>query len=171
MPLEPVSSRYAPCRLVAVLLAGSLAALVIALMPAIEDVPPAGDARVAAGLFAVTLLASGLVWLEARRRAWGLREHDLIYRSGLLVRTTAILPFARVQHVETASGPLERAFGLVRLSGYTAGGLSTDLVVAGLTADTAERVRQHLLARIRALDEGPAARAPVDEPAHPQRDG
>ncbi len=151
--------------MVAILLVGTFAALVVGLMPELEDVPPAGDWRVATGAFALTLIASGLAWLEARRRAWGLREHDLIHRSGIIVQTTAVLPLARIQHVETASGPLERAFGLVRLSCYTAGGLSTDLVVAGLTADTAERVRRHLLERIRELDSSTAAASATGEPA------
>ena len=118
-----------------------------------EEFPPAGDLRFAGLVVALTLVAAGLAWLEARRRAWGLREHDLIYRSGLFVRTTSVLPLARVQHVETVSGPLERAFGLVRLSCFTAGGLSSDLVVAGLDSATAERVRSHLLGRIRELDD------------------
>lgn len=98
---------------------------------------------------ASTMLAA---W-EARRRGWALREHDLIYRSGLLVRRTMVLPFRRVQHVEALSGPLERAFGLLRLTCYTAGGLSADLVVAGLETATAERVRHFLLGRIEDLEE------------------
>lgn len=153
LELTPVSPRYAPCRLIGITAWGMVAALAVALFPAMEDVPFVGDVRVAAGVAGATLAAGGLAWLEARRRAWGMREHDLVHRSGIIVRTTVILPFARVQHVETVSGPLERAFGLVRLACYTAGGLSSDLVVAGLDRDTAERVRRYLLGRIRALDE------------------
>ncbi len=154
--LEPISPRYAPCRLLTIGGWSALAAAAVALSPPLEAFPLAGDWRMAAGVFAAGALAAAIAWMEARRRAWGLREHDLIYRSGLIVRRTVVLPLARVQHVETISGPLERAFGLVRLACYTAGGLSTDLVVAGLERDTAERVRHYLLGRIGALDDAEA---------------
>lgn len=104
---------------------------------------------------------SALAWLDARRRGWALREHDLIYRSGLIWQRTAVLPFARIQHVETASGPLERAFGLMRVKCFTAGGMAADLSVDGLDRDSARQVRQHLLEQIR--DEDQHLEAPADE--------
>lgn len=88
-------------------------------------------------------------WLDARRRGWALREHDLVYRSGVIWRKTVILPFARIQHVETISGPIERMFGLMRLKCFTAGGAMTDLTVEGLDAESAGQVRQYLLEQIR----------------------
>lgn len=114
---------------------------------------PMIDLELPRWLFAVPGLA--LLWfcavagLDARRRRWALREHDLIYRSGLIWQRTAILPFARIQHVETASGPLERLFGLMRVKCFTAGGVAADLTVEGLERDAARRVRQYLLEQIR----------------------
>lgn len=87
--------------------------------------------------------------LDTRRRRWALREHDLLYHSGVLWQKTVILPFARIQHVETAAGPLERKFGLMRVKCFTAGGMTTDLNVVGLRAGEAKRVRQYLLEQIR----------------------
>ena len=150
--LSPVSARYAPYRGLNIAGRWLLISLVIWLSPAVPGVPLLGEPAVAAGLALVGAIAGVFAWREARRRAWGLREHDLIYRSGILVHRTALLPLARIQHVETMSGPLERAFGLVRLICYTAGGRGADLVMAGLQADTAERIRQFLLEHIRDLD-------------------
>lgn len=120
----------------------------------------------------VLVLASHLswAWLEARSRAWGLREHDLLYASGLLVRRLTVLPLDRVQHIESRSGPLERAFGLERLICFTAGGLSADLVVSGLTRGDARRARQHLLTQIRERvhERGPPSESlPADDRAAP----
>lgn len=101
-----------------------------------------------------TLLAlTHLAWAfrEARGRAWGLRHHDLLYASGLIQRRLTVVPCNRIQHVETASGPLERRFGLLRITCFTAGGLSADLVIRGLARGDAERVRQYLLGRIHEL--------------------
>lgn len=90
-----------------------------------------------------------LAWLDARRRGWALREHDLIYRAGVIWQKTVILPFARIQHVEVVNGPIERKFGLMRLKCFTAGGGMTDLTVEGLDIESANRVRQYLLEQIR----------------------
>lgn len=94
--------------------------------------------------------------LDARYRAWGLREHDLIYRHGVIWRKIIVVPFARVQHVTVSHGPLERRFGIMRLKCFTAGGMSTDLTALGLDAEAARRVRQYLLEQIAtSADSGP----------------
>ncbi len=146
--LSPVSPRFAPCRTI-----GRLAMLFPFLALAVV-IPVAREFPVALHLAALastaTVIAGLLVlaWLEARRRAYGVREQDVLYHSGLLFHRTTVLPFIRLQHVETASNPLERAFGLVRLTCFTAGGSSGDLVIQGLERETAERLREYLLKRI-----------------------
>src|SRR5699024_6405649 len=62
----------------------------------------------------IAVLAAVHARLDARYRAWALREHDLIYRYGVIWRKTVIVPFARIQHVEALHGPLERYLGLDR---------------------------------------------------------
>ncbi len=104
---------------------------------------------VTAILFA--LVIPGLIhgWLYARRIGWAVREHDLIYRTGVIWRRTIILPFTRIQHVETLSGPIERWLRLMRVKCFTAGGMTADLTLYGLSADQARQVRQFLLEQIR----------------------
>jgi membrane protein YdbS with pleckstrin-like domain len=85
---------------------------------------------------------------DARHRAWALREHDLIYRYGVIWRKTVIVPFSRIQHIEAVHGPLERYLGLMRLKCFTAGGMTADLTVKGLDKSAARRVRQFLLEQI-----------------------
>jgi len=147
--LERVSPRFAPYAMLASAvfwLILIIAALAVPRLPMVEvDLPPWLPVVPALALFWFGLVAG----LDARRRRWAVREHDLIYHSGLIWQRTAILPFARIQHVETASGPLERLFGLMRVKCFTAGGLAADLSVEGLERDDARRVRQYLLEQIR----------------------
>lgn len=89
-----------------------------------------------------------LSWLDPRYRGWAAREHDILHQEGVLWRTRAVLPLARIQHVETTSGPLERLFGLMSLQCYSAGGSGADLQIPGLRPQTALRIRNHVLARI-----------------------
>jgi hypothetical protein len=90
-----------------------------------------------------------LDWIDARTRGWALREHDLVYSYGVLWRHTVIVPFARIQHVESSSGPLERRFGLMRFKCFTAGGSRADLTVKGLSVSSAQQARHYLLEQIR----------------------
>lgn len=153
--LEPVTPAYRPYAVIAagvVWLApagGSLLAWFGAragLLPGTVAVPALGALAL---VIALALLGMVFAALDASRRRWALREHDLIYRFGVLWHRSVIVPFARIQHVETVSGPLERQFGLTRLKCYTAGGAGGDLTVAGLHRETARRLRQYLLERIR----------------------
>jgi len=148
LPLSPVSPRLAPCQALLVLVRWLVVTAVVLLFPVRDETLALWQPWLAGGVGGVGLIAAALSWVEVRRRAYGLREHDLVYRRGLLVRRTQVLPLVRLQHVETLSNPVERAFGLVRLACFTAGGRGADLVLEGLPAQRAEAVKQHLLARL-----------------------
>ncbi len=151
LPLSPVSARFAPYQVLARLLSLPVLAFLIWLLPAITPLPLEARPMLLGAMALLAVVLPLLAWLEARRRAFGLREQDLVYHSGLLVQRTAVLPFARIQHVETASNPLERVFNLVRITCFTAGGTGGDLVVQGLEREEAGRLREYLLERIQAL--------------------
>lgn len=104
------------------------------------------------GLLLPLTLAGLYRWIDAGYRGWALRRHDIIARSGVLWRSITALPVARIQHVETTHGPLERAHGLARLKLYTAGGLTADLIVIGLSRETADQLREYLVEQIRRRD-------------------
>jgi uncharacterized protein len=148
VPLRSVSPRLAPCQATLVLVRWLVVTAVVLLFPVRDEALALWQPWLAAATGVLGLVVVALGWVEARRRAYGLREHDLIYRRGLLVRRTQVLPLVRLQHVETLSNPIERAFGLVRLACFTAGGRGADLVLEGLPAQRAEAVKQHLLARL-----------------------
>lgn len=157
--LEAVSARFAPYAA----LSSAFFWLVLIVVALVAPRLPVIDVDLPRWLPLLPALAllwfCSVAWLDGRRRAWALREHDLIYRSGLIWRRTTILPFARIQHVETASGPLERAFDLMRVKCYTAGGMAADLTVEGLEREAARKVRQHLLEQIRDDEEADAEQA------------
>jgi uncharacterized protein len=93
-------------------------------------------------------LLNGVLMPRLRYRAWGfdLREADLFLRYGVIVRTTSIVPHARVQHVDTRRGPLERWLGLAELVVYTAGTRGAIVSVPGLEVARAEALRDQLAA-------------------------
>ncbi len=100
-------------------------------------------------LIVVAVAAAFLAWpvISVPKKGFALRDKDLVYRSGVLWRSVTAVPFNRVQHVETASTPLDRRFGLASLQLYTAGSSGGDLKIDGLPEDAAERMRVFVLRR------------------------
>ena len=148
--LEPVANSYLPYAVLTQVVFWLLllvAVVAVRFVPYMPFQPPwwVAIVPVFAGIW-----FGAVAWFDARRRGWALREHDLIYRYGIIWRKVVIVPFARIQHVETSSGPVERWFDLMRVKCFTAGGMTADLSVVGLDVVNARKVRQHLLEQIRA---------------------
>ncbi|MBZ0331186.1 PH domain-containing protein [Halomonas sp. ANAO-440] len=154
--LTPVSRRLAPCQSLLRLFHWAFLTLVAWFFPVQHELLAEWQPWIAAGVAGLGMVVIALGWVEASRRGYGLREHDLIYRRGLLVCRTQVLPLVRLQHVETLSNPVERAFGLVRLACFTAGGRGADLLLEGLSTERAEAVKQHLLMRLSATPDDAA---------------
>lgn len=80
-------------------------------------------------------------------KAYAIRSRDILYRRGLIFRTTTIIPFNRVQHVELKTGPVDRLFGLSRLKVYTAGGSQSDLTIPGLGSATSQNLKELIITK------------------------
>lgn len=107
------------------------------------------DAYVPAALLPVVVgLALVTVWvwppLEYRSWTYQVREHQLWAQRGVLSRTTSVIPYVRIQHVDTRQDLVERSLGLARVVVFTAGIRGAELVVPGLPADEAEQLRDRL---------------------------
>ena len=76
---------------------------------------------------------------------YAIREKDITYQSGWLWKSMTTIPFNRVQHCDIKQGILDRQFGLARLTIYTAGGQHTEVLIPGLSPDTAEKLKTFIL--------------------------
>ena len=83
--------------------------------------------------------------IERNWRSWGYveREDDLYITHGVLFRSLVAVPYGRMQLVEVGSGPLERSFGLARVSLKTASP-ETNATIPGLPPEEAARLRDRL---------------------------
>ena len=90
------------------------------------------------------------VWpmISVPRRAYAVRDKDIIYKSGVFWHTVTAIPFNRIQHVEKSSTPLDRRFSIATLQLFTAGGTGGDLKIHGLPADVAENLRVFILEKV-----------------------
>jgi len=88
----------------------------------------------------------GAVHAVAHYRIWrfDLQEDALYLERGVLTRVDTVVPFVRVQHVDTQRGPLERATGLASVVVYTAGSRGADVTIPGLTPERAQALQSDL---------------------------
>lgn len=84
--------------------------------------------------------------LRYRRFRFELRDDALYLERGVIVHISTVVPYVRVQHVDTRRGPLERATGLASTVVYTAGSRGADVSVPGLSPDRASGLRDRLRA-------------------------
>ncbi len=96
------------------------------------------------GVAAVIVIVR-LILVGRTYRSWGYveREDDLYITHGVLFRSLVAVPYGRMQLVEVASGPLERAFGLATVTLKTASP-ETNAAIPGLAPDEAARLRDRL---------------------------
>ena len=114
---------------------------------------------VVAALAAIAIAA----FLEARRLAYLVREHDLSLRSGLLRQRVETIPFSRIQHVSISRGVIERSLGRATLQASSAG---PDIAVPGLSVADAERIKAVVAARA-GVDDEPALDGAANDWAPP----
>ncbi|TWD79853.1 hypothetical protein FB561_0919 [Kribbella amoyensis] len=102
------------------------------------------------GLWLVVCLG-GLAWswvlVGRNQRSWKYaeREDELLVSHGILFRQLVVVPYGRMQFVDVAAGPLERAFGIATVELHTATP-ATDAKIPGLHPDEASRLRDRLSA-------------------------
>jgi hypothetical protein len=82
--------------------------------------------------------------LSVRLRGVAVRNHDIAYKKGVIWQQVTILPLSRIQHTEIHRGPLERKFGLASVRLYSAGGMSADLNISGLSHGDCKDIRQFI---------------------------
>ncbi|WP_394327204.1 MULTISPECIES: PH domain-containing protein [Halolamina] len=112
------------------------------------DVVPAGRSTAVTAGVGVFLLAAvyGVLKAVLLYRSWEyvVREDSLYLRRGVFTRVRTVVPYVRVQHIDTTRSPLERLLGLSTLVVYTAGSRGADVTIPGLTPERASTLQTRL---------------------------
>lgn len=124
------------------------AAILILFVPSLQQRPVV--ISIAAGWVLLVVLYFVLQERSFKTKAYAMREHDILYRHGWIIRATEACPFSRVQHCSVHSGPVERKYKLASLVLYTAASDSADLKISGLPETTALGIREFIMEKITA---------------------
>lgn len=119
----------------------SIATLLVLIFPSIRYI----SIPVFLGIILICIWMVIYSGISFKYMGYAVREKDITYMSGWLWKNMITVPFNRVQHCDIKQGLIDRQFGLSRLTIYTAGGESTDLLIPGLLPDTAERLKTYIL--------------------------
>jgi len=97
-------------------------------------------------LVLIVLFITGVVWVILRYRKWvyQVRADALYLERGVLTHRRSLVPYVRIQHVDTRRGVLERWLGLSTLVVYTAGSRGADVSIPGLEPDEARDLQQRV---------------------------
>lgn len=125
----------------AVLLALFVGVAAFAVRQFVFDVSPLVPAALS-----LLVLAAGVGFALLRYRLWGyeVRGDSLYLERGVLTRVRTVVPFVRIQHVDSARGPVERLVGLASTVVYTAGSRGADVKIPGLTPDGSDELQERL---------------------------
>ena len=116
-----------------------LAAVASAVWVVIADIPRG----VAVAMAAIAILAAiGLPPLRFRRWRYEIRQRDILLSRGALFFVLTLIPFDRIQFVETRQDPLDRLFRLYEVVVFTAAGRAGR--IPGLDPSEAESLREEL---------------------------
>jgi membrane protein YdbS with pleckstrin-like domain len=88
------------------------------------------------------LLAVSLPPLRFRRWRYEIRQRDILLSRGALFFVLTLIPFDRIQFVETRQGPVDRLFRLNQVVVFTAAGRAGR--IPGLVPSEAESLREEL---------------------------
>lgn len=134
---------------------GTIAGLLLVAAAAAAEIAARGEVALPWGVLLVPALLAFVylaLWSPPRRyRAWGywMDGEELRLRRGVWTRVHTVVPLDHIQHIDVSQGPVERALGICSLVLHTAGTLHSQIVVPGLTRESAERMRDEIRARIR----------------------
>lgn len=108
--------------------------------------------------------------LRFRRFRFEVTGGLLRVQHGIIIRKEKIIPIDRMQHLDVDHGPIERIFGLARLSVFTAGGRAATFQLPGLSRARADSLRAQIVERRDELVLGPAEVPATDVPMAPTMD-
>jgi hypothetical protein len=82
------------------------------------------------------------------KKGFAFREHDVLFKHGIIANNTIIIPYNRVQHVALHEGWLSRYFNLAKVEIFTAGGGTSDIEIPGIQKEQAEKIKRLLMGKI-----------------------
>ena len=100
------------------------------------------------GLIVLAVLIVLFSRIGFKKKGFAFRNHDVLFRQGIIATNTMVIPYNRIQHVAMHESFFSRMFGLAKIEIFTAGGNSSDIEIPGIAKVQAENIKQLLMGKI-----------------------
>ncbi|HLW40746.1 MAG TPA: PH domain-containing protein [Flavobacterium sp.] len=107
-----------------------------------------------AGILLLSVFIGCFPLITYKKKQYAFRKHDVLYKKGLIFKSTNIVPYIRLQHVVIKQGWYAKRLELAVLELHTAANDRVDVAIPGLTLEEAERWKSFLLNRLQELEDG-----------------
>ena len=153
--LKKISSDYLKILRIELLISSLVVLVIIAILILFINPlqKPVWIVVIAVSWFGLSILQYLIQQKSFNATGFAIRERDMVYQSGWLIRKLRTCPFNRVQHSSVSSGPLERKYKLATLILYTAGSDASDLRISGLQESEAVSLKEWINKKV--VDEEP----------------
>ena len=103
----------------------------------------------AATVFLILLTTGNLIsalHTVYRYRSWNyeIRDDHLYLEHGVLVKVKTMVPFVRIQHVDTQKNVVDRLLGVSSVVVYTAGSRGSDVLIPGVIPEEGDNLQDDL---------------------------
>lgn len=103
--------------------------------------------------FVVGVLLTIHALFAYNKKCYAFRQHDVLYQSGVLTNSVAIIPYIRLQHVVVKQSWYAKRLNLATLQLHTAANDNVDITIPGLTLEEANQWKEYVLNRIQVLED------------------
>ena len=150
VPFTPLNAKYKTVVLLNVSIFTSVVLIGAVIFASfnLEIVTPTIWTFISIGLLMLLVLAYFFALLGLKKKGFAFRNHDVLYRSGIIATSTMVIPYNRIQHVALHEGLISRYFGLAKVEIFTAGGSASDIKIPGIATAQAEDIKQLLMGKI-----------------------
>ena len=124
----------------------AMATALIVLVPELQNTN--AIAMAGGGLLLIAVTWFFLQKKSFERKAYAIRDKDVIYRTGWVFQKIYTCPFNRIQNTTVTTGPFQRRYGLATLILYTAGANDADVHIPGLKEETARTLKEWITKKI-----------------------
>lgn len=112
-----------------------------------REILPTGAVMIPVALLALLFILR-LPMRRFQARGYAMSTDRLRVVRGILFKHDTVVPFGRVQHIDVNQGPLDRFFGIAKLTLHTAGSHNASVHLPGLgeqlARDMREEIRSHI---------------------------
>jgi len=87
--------------------------------------------------------------ISIQYKSYLLRSNDILFKKGVIWKKTTAIPFNRIQHVEVKQSAIAKQLNLSKIVIFTAGGNTGDLAISGLNDQTANKIREFIMGKLK----------------------